>query len=159
EVGRDGEGARRARAGLRRERGGPHRARTCTSRALQVPHVGRVPGRAGAHRHRKAPEVQAPRAVLGGPRQPGRLTVPDGPTVSRVVGQLRYLFEERPERPGAPAAELARWLSREDRMARARAADPLGSRERVEAAANGLDDRITDSMVAQALAQLRRSDR
>ncbi|HMG25455.1 MAG TPA: hypothetical protein VKH36_01430 [Acidimicrobiia bacterium] len=85
--------------------------------------------------------------------------MPDGPTVSRVVGQLRYLFEERPELSGASAAELARWLSREDRMARARAADPLGSRERVEAAANGLDDRITDSMVAQALAQLRRSDR
>ena len=83
----------------------------------------------------------------------------DGPTVSRVVGQLRYLFEERPELSGASAAELARWLSREDRMARARAADPLGSRERVEAAADRLDDRITDSMVADALAQLRRSDR
>jgi len=85
--------------------------------------------------------------------------VSDGPTVSRVVGQLRYLFEERPELSGASAAELARWLSREDRMARARAADPLGSREAVEAAAARLDDRVTDSMVAEALAQLRRSDR
>jgi hypothetical protein len=85
--------------------------------------------------------------------------VSDAPTVSRVVGQLRYLFEERPELSGASAAELARWLSREDRMARAREADPLGSRERVEAAADQLDDRITDAMVADALAQLRRTDR
>lgn len=82
--------------------------------------------------------------------------MPDAPSVSRVVGQLRYLFEERPELSGASAAELARWLSREDRMARARSADPLGSRERVEAAAGRLDDRITESMVAEALTQLRR---
>ena len=83
----------------------------------------------------------------------------DAPSVSRVVGQLRYLFEERPELSGASAAELARWLSREDRMARARADDPLGNRERVEAAAGRLDDRITESMVSDALAQLRREDR
>jgi hypothetical protein len=80
----------------------------------------------------------------------------DGPSVSRIVGQLGYLFEERPELSGASASELARWLSREDRMARAREKDPLGSREAVEAAAAQLDDRITESMVADALAQLRR---
>ncbi|HYV59382.1 MAG TPA: hypothetical protein VFA62_04855 [Acidimicrobiia bacterium] len=86
------------------------------------------------------------------------MTVSDAPSVSRVVGQLRYLFEERPELSGASAAELARWLSREDRMARARSADPLGSRERVVAAADQLDDRVTESMVSDALAQLRRRD-
>ena len=75
--------------------------------------------------------------------------------MSRVVGQLRYLFEERPELSSASAAELARWLSREDRMARARAQDPLGTREAVEAAAKRLDDRISEQMVADALAQLR----
>jgi hypothetical protein len=85
--------------------------------------------------------------------------VSDAPSVSRVVGQLRYLFEERPELSGASAVELARWLSREDRMARAREADPLGNRERVEAAADQLDDRITDAMVTDALSQLRRTDR
>jgi hypothetical protein len=83
----------------------------------------------------------------------------DTPTVSRVVGQLRYLFEERPELSGASAPELARWLSREDRMARARAKDPLGSRDSVEAAAAQLDDRITDAMVTDALAQLRGAGR
>ena len=77
--------------------------------------------------------------------------------MSRVVGQLRYLFEERPELSSASAAELARWLSREDRMARARARDPLGSREAVEGAADRLDDRISEPMVADALTQLRGS--
>jgi hypothetical protein len=85
--------------------------------------------------------------------------VTDTPTVSRVVGQLRYLFEERPELSGASAPELAQWLSREDRMARARAKDPLGSRDAVEAAAAQLDDRITGTMVAEALAQLRGAGR
>jgi hypothetical protein len=82
--------------------------------------------------------------------------VSDAPSVSRVVGQLRYLFEERPDLSSASAAELARWLSREDRMARARAQDPLGTREAVEAAANRLEDRISASTVADALAELRR---
>jgi hypothetical protein len=81
--------------------------------------------------------------------------VSDAPSVSRVVGQLRYLFEERPELSGASAAELARWFSREDRMARARAEDPLGTREAVEAAANQLDDRVSEPMVAEALKLLR----
>src|SRR5690606_31643113 len=35
---------------------------------------GRVQDRAGAHRHRQAPEAQAPRTVLGGPATPGALT-------------------------------------------------------------------------------------
>lgn len=83
----------------------------------------------------------------------------DEPSVSRVVGQLRYLFEERPELTGASAAQLARWLSREDRMARARAKDPLGRDADVQAAAEQLDDRITEAMVAEALAQLRGQDR
>ena len=82
--------------------------------------------------------------------------MPGGPSVQRIVGQLGYLFEERPELSGASAAELARWLSREDRMARARERDPLGSREAVEAFAAKLDDRVTEAMVAEALARLRR---
>jgi hypothetical protein len=85
--------------------------------------------------------------------------VSDAPSVSRVVGQLRYLFEERPELSSASATELARWLSREDRMARARAQDPLGTREAVEGAADRLDDRISEPMVADALTQLRGSGR
>ena len=71
--------------------------------------------------------------------------------MSRVKGQLGYLFEERPEMEGRPAAELAQWLSREDRMARARAADPLGADDAVRAAAEQLDDRVSEATVAEAL--------
>ena len=51
-------------------------AHCCKERlaALQVPDVDRVPRRARPHRHRQAPEVQAPRALLGGPRPPGQLS-------------------------------------------------------------------------------------
>ena len=79
----------------------------------------------------------------------------DGPSVSRVVGQLRYLFEERPELSGASAAELARWGGGGDPQAPPPAPDPRGTREAVEGAANQLDDRISEQLVAEALAQLR----
>ena len=81
----------------------------------------------------------------------------DGPSVSRVKGQLGYLFEERPEMARSSAAELAQWLSREDRMARARAADPLGADDTVKAAAEQLDDRITEAMVAEALEDIHKN--
>lgn len=83
------------------------------------------------------------------------MTTPDGPSVSRVTGQLRYLFEERPELAGASAAELAQHLSREDRMARAREQDPLGADDKVRAAADSLDDRVTEAMVAEAMTKIR----
>ena len=43
-------------------------------RRLQGADLGRVPRRARPHRDRQAAEVQAARAVLGGPRAPGQLT-------------------------------------------------------------------------------------
>ena len=43
---------------------------------FKAPDVGRVPRRAGPHRHRQAPEVQAAPALLGGPRPPGELSRP-----------------------------------------------------------------------------------
>ena len=61
------------RAGRDGDRGRAHRALPRPAGPLQVPDLGRVPRRAGPHRHRQAPEVQAPRAVLGGPRPPGEL--------------------------------------------------------------------------------------
>ena len=80
----------------------------------------------------------------------------DGPSVSRVKGQLGYLFEERPEMARASATELAQWLSREDRMARAREADPVGADDAVRAAADELDDRITEAMVTEAMQEIRK---
>ena len=68
EVGRDGEGARRAR---RRAQRSPRPSSSSTAAArlahYKCPTSRRVPRRAGPHRHRQAPEVQAARALLGRP--------------------------------------------------------------------------------------------
>ena len=55
-------------------RGRPDHVVQGQGRRLQGPDLGRVPRRARPHRDRQAAEVQAPRAVLGGPRAPGQLT-------------------------------------------------------------------------------------
>ena len=67
EVGRDGEGARRAGARARASTEAELIAHWCsdTARALQVPDVDRVPRRARAHRDRQAAEVQAARSPTG----------------------------------------------------------------------------------------------
>ena len=56
------------------DRGGDHRPLPRQDRRLQDPQADRVPRRAGPHRHRQDPEVQAPRVVLGGLRAPGQLS-------------------------------------------------------------------------------------
>ena len=43
----------------------------------------------------------------------------EGPSVSRLAGQLEYLFEEHPELRTAPVAQLVARLNEEDRWARA----------------------------------------
>jgi hypothetical protein len=45
--------------------------------------------------------------------------------VQRLAGQLDYLFEEEPSLRDAPVARLVDRLNRGDRMARARAEQPL----------------------------------
>ena len=62
------------RAGPAGDRARPDRVH-CRGRMahFKCPTVDRVPRRAAAHRDRQAPEVQAARAVLGGPRPPGEL--------------------------------------------------------------------------------------
>ena len=66
---RPGSGRRRSRA---------HRVLPRADVALQVPDLGRVPRRARPHRDRQAPEVQAPPALLGRPREAGQLALVDG---------------------------------------------------------------------------------
>ena len=59
----------------------------------------------------------------------------EGPSVSRLAGQLEYLFEEHPELRTAPVAQLVARLNEEDRLARAHdlghlagyAVDPTGT--------------------------------
>ena len=66
---------------------------------LQGADLGRVPRRARPHRDRQAAEVQAPGAVLGGPRPPGQLSA------------------SRPRRPSAPNAYCLRHAERRRRPA------------------------------------------
>jgi hypothetical protein len=81
------------------------------------------------------------------------------PTVSRLAGQLDYLFDERPELRNAPVTKLRDWLNREDRMARAREGHPLDTRPQVEGRAAGLEDRFTSADIEAALQIVRRRRR
>jgi hypothetical protein len=74
------------------------------------------------------------------------------PTVSRLAGQLDYVFEERPDLRDAPAAQLLDQLNREDRLVRARAEQPLESDAWVQDRAGELDDRYTLGQVEAAIA-------
>jgi hypothetical protein len=74
------------------------------------------------------------------------------PTVSRLAGQLDYVFEERPDLRDAPAAQLLDQLNREDRLVRARAEKPLESDAWVQDRAGELDDRYTLGQVEAAIA-------
>jgi hypothetical protein len=77
--------------------------------------------------------------------------VPDDVTVSRLAGQLDYLFEERPELRSAPAVQLLDQLNREDRLVRARDGHPLETDEWVQRRAEELDDRYTLGEVEAAI--------
>jgi hypothetical protein len=80
----------------------------------------------------------------------------DKPSVSRLAGQLGYLFEERPELAGATDEALADQLNHEDRYARARARYPLESDREVREHIDEFAPRITVADVREARAQLSR---
>ena len=88
--------------------------------------------------------------------------VPDDATVSRLAGQLDYLFEERPELRRAPPTQLLERLNREDRLVRARDGHPRESDEWVQRRADELDDRYTlgdvEAAIAVALRRARLDD-
>ncbi len=72
------------------------------------------------------------------------------PTVSRIAGQLGYLFDDQPELRDAPSSALADRLDAEDRASRARAEYPLASDAGVASHAAALDRRVTEAMVTEA---------
>jgi len=76
------------------------------------------------------------------------------PSVSRLAGQLRYLFDERPELRAASPEVLRDLLSREDRAARAVARGPLTDHHEHRRRFLELDDRITLDAVRQARAMV-----
>jgi hypothetical protein len=82
----------------------------------------------------------------------------DAPSVSRIAGQLGYLFEERPRLKQATAEELADQLNHEDRFARARQQYVLESDDFVREHIDEFPPRITAEMVEQALRQVDTGD-
>ena len=79
----------------------------------------------------------------------------DAPSISRLAGQLGYLFEERPRLQQASAEELAEQLNHEDRFARARQRYVLETDDFVREHIDEFPPRITTEMVEQALTQVR----
>ena len=77
------------------------------------------------------------------------------PSISRLAGQLGYLFEERPRLRQATAEELAEQLNHEDRFARARQEYVVETDEFVREHIDEFPPRITTEMVEQALRQVR----
>jgi len=86
----------------------------------------------------------------------------DGPSVSRLAGQLQYMFEDDPSLRDAPVALLVARLNEEDRWARAIAQYPNRSDAEVHAHLAEFHDRIGAVAVEharqQALEQLTRDD-
>ncbi len=74
--------------------------------------------------------------------------------VDRLVGQLGYLFEDRPELRKASAAQLRDLLDHDDRFARARAQAPLESDAQVAERAAALEPHVTLEAVEQARARV-----
>jgi hypothetical protein len=80
---------------------------------------------------------------------------PDRPSVSRIAGQLGYLFAERPARADGPIDAVVDQLNKEDRYARARTAYPIQSDDFVRDHIDEFVPRITRELVEEALRQMR----
>ncbi len=72
------------------------------------------------------------------------------PTPGRLAGQLRYLFEERPELRAASDERLRDQLSLEDRYARARARYPLAAADEIHDRLGEFPDRISVELIREA---------
>ena len=78
----------------------------------------------------------------------------DVPSAARLAGQLKYLFEDRPQLRTASVEELVERLDHEDRYARAREAYQAESDRFVHAHLDEFPSRITRDMVVDALRRI-----
>ena len=78
----------------------------------------------------------------------------DAPSVSRLAGQIEYLFEDRPELRTASIEELVERLNHDDRFARAREAYQAESDDYVRSRVDEFEARITPALVEEALQRL-----
>lgn len=79
----------------------------------------------------------------------------DQPSVSRLAGQIEYLYEDRPELRSTTLGQLVERLNHDDRFARAREAYQAESDDYVRAHVDEFPARITPAMVEEALQQIR----
>ncbi len=86
------------------------------------------------------------------------MTDDDSPSVSRLVGQLRYLFEDEPALRDAPAPELLARLDRADRFGRVRATYPNDTDAQASAKLDQFPARIDPARLEAALRQVRGDD-
>ena len=77
------------------------------------------------------------------------------PSVSKLAGQLGYLFEDDPSARGASAVDLAARLNRDDRLARAIAKYPNRTDAEIQGHLDEFEDRISTADVEAALQQAR----
>jgi hypothetical protein len=82
----------------------------------------------------------------------------DTPSVSQLVGQLGYVFDDEPELRDAPMQELLDRFNREDRFARARRAYPLATDDEIARKVVEFEDRIAVDRFVEALRQVRGAD-
>jgi len=78
----------------------------------------------------------------------------DAPSVSRLAGQIEYLFEDRPELRSATVDELVERLNHDDRFARARETYQAESDDYVRSRVDEFEARITPALVEEALQRL-----
>ncbi len=80
----------------------------------------------------------------------------EAPSVSKLAGQLLYMFEDDRALLDAPVAQLRERLALEDRIARARHKYPNDNDTEIQARLAEFDDRIPESDVAAAADEARR---
>jgi transposase len=82
------------------------------------------------------------------------MTNEDGISVSRLAGQLAYLFDDHPELRNAAPSALADQLNHQDRFARARERYPLATDAEIADKVAEFEARITADDVSEALRHL-----
>jgi hypothetical protein len=78
------------------------------------------------------------------------------PSVSKLAGQLGYMFEDDRSLRDAPVAELRDRLALEDRISRARHKYPNDNDAEIQARLGEFDDRIPEADVVAAVEEAKR---
>lgn len=81
---------------------------------------------------------------------------PESPSVSKLAGQLLYMFEDDRTLVDAPIAQLRARLSLDDRIGRARHKYPNDNDAEIQGRLAEFDDRISEAAVAEAVDEAKR---